>query len=85
MMFLKSLVGAVAATGAFLCCASNASADVACAGHVCWHVTERYEFPPRAHVVVHPDDWHWGPRERFAFREHEGRGYWRGSHWIDIH
>jgi hypothetical protein len=23
-----------------------------------------------------------GPRERFTFREHEGRGYWHGGKWV---
>jgi len=41
-----------------------------------------YDFPHEAGVVVHEDDWHWGPHERYAFREHEGRGYWRGGKWV---
>lgn len=32
-------------------------------------------------VVVHEDDWKWGPSEKYTFREHEGRGYWRGDTW----
>ena len=40
------------------------------------------EMRPWSKVVVHEDDWKWGPHEHFAFREHEGRGYWRGSRWI---
>ena len=55
--------------------ALNASAAVVCSGKVCWHAREAFEYPAAAGVVVHPDDWRWGPRERFVWREHEGRGY----------
>jgi len=60
----------------------NASAAIVCNGNVCWHAREAYEYPPEARVVVHPDDWRWGPGERFVWREHEGRGYWRDNRWI---
>jgi hypothetical protein len=36
-------------------------------------------FPPEARVVAHEDNWRWGQREGFSFREHEGHGYWRGG------
>jgi hypothetical protein len=49
--------------------------------NTCWHTHEAYEFPHEAGVVVHEDNWRWGPHEKFVFREHEGRGYWRGSKW----
>jgi hypothetical protein len=58
------------------------SAAIVCQGHTCWHVHEAYDFPHEAGVVVHEDNWHWGPRERYSFREHEGRGYWRGGRWV---
>jgi hypothetical protein len=53
----------------------------ACVGPVCWHTSERYEYPPDANVVVHQNDWRWGPNEKYSWREHEGRGYWRGERW----
>jgi hypothetical protein len=33
-------------------------------------------------VVVHEDNWKAGPDIRF--REHEGRGYWKGDTWTDF-
>ena len=60
----------------------GASAAIVCQGNVCWHVHEAYDFPHEAGVVVHKDDWHWGPHEKFRFREHEGRGYWHGEKWV---
>jgi hypothetical protein len=33
-------------------------------------------------MIIHDDDWRWGPSERFTFREHEGRGYWKGDSWV---
>ena len=79
-MALLALVGAWAvalSTG-------PASAGVVCAGDVCWHTHEAYDYPPDAAVVVHPDDWRWKNDEHFAWREHEGRGYWRGGEWREF-
>lgn len=59
----------------------NASADVACAGPVCWHVQERYEYPPSAGVTIHEETWKAGPG--VTFREHRGRGYWSGDRWTE--
>jgi hypothetical protein len=60
---------------------SSASAAIVCTGDVCWHTHESYTYPPDARVVVHEDSWHWGPSEKYTFREHEGRGYWHGDKW----
>jgi len=75
---------ASAAIGAGLLAASavSASAAIACTGNVCWHTHEVYDYPPDARVVVHDDNWRWGPHDRYVFREHEGRGYWRGNAWM---
>jgi len=62
--------------------AFGASAAIVWQRDVCWHTHEAYDFPHEAGVVVHEDNWHWGPREHFRFREHEGRGYWRGGRWM---
>jgi hypothetical protein len=37
-----------------------------------------------ARVIIHPDDWYWGAREHYAWREHEGRGYRRGDLWVEF-
>jgi hypothetical protein len=79
----KILLGAVTGAGLLAFSAVSASAAIVCSGSVCWHTHERYVYPPDAAVVVHPDDWRWGPSEHFTFREHEGRGYWRGDRWMD--
>jgi hypothetical protein len=84
-MKLLSKTLASAAIGAGLLAAStmSASAAIACRGNVCWHTHESYDYPPDARIVVHEDNWHWGPREKFIFREHEGRGYWRDNRWTE--
>jgi hypothetical protein len=79
----KSLLGATMCAGVITFSAISASAAVVCRGSVCWHSHETYEYPAGAHVVIHPDDWKWGPREHFAWREHEGRGYWNGRRWSE--
>jgi hypothetical protein len=61
--------------------AVTASAAIVCRGDVCWHTHERYTYPRDSGVTVHEDNWHWGPNEKYTFREHEGRGYWHGEKW----
>jgi hypothetical protein len=74
---------AVAAIGAGLLAVSavSASAAIACSGNVCWHTHEVFRYPPEARIIIHDDDWKWGPTEHYRFHEHEGRGYWRGDRW----
>ncbi len=63
--------------------ASAASAAIACNGEGhCWHIKHAYAYKPEYGVVVHPDNWKWGPAEHYEWREHAGRGYWRNGVWI---
>ena len=78
----KALASAAIGAGLLATSAMSASAAIVCSGHVCWHTHDAYDYPHGAGVVVHEDDWKWGPREKFVFREHEGRGYWRGGRWV---
>ena len=78
----KSLIGAAIGASALAISAGGASAAIVCNGNTCWHAHDAYRYPPEARVVVHDDNWRWGPHEHYAFREHEGRGYWRGGRWI---
>lgn len=78
----KIVLGAVMGAGVLALTAASASAAVVCNGDVCWHTPGAYVYPPEAGVVVRPDDWRWGPHEHYMWREHEGRGYWRGDSWI---
>lgn len=78
----NTLVVAAIGAGLVIISAASASAAVVCSRSVCWHTREAYEYPAAARAVVHPDDWRWGPHERYSWREHEGRGYWRGGKWV---
>jgi len=78
----KTLLGATAGMGLLAMSAVSASAAIVCSGNVCWHTPQTYSYPPEARIIVHPDSWRWGPSERFSWREHEGRGYWRGNDWV---
>jgi hypothetical protein len=80
-MLRKFLSGTAISAGVIVASMSGASAAIVCQGHTCWHTHEAYDYPPRAGIVVHEDNWRWGPRERYVFREHEGRGYWHGGRW----
>jgi len=78
----KSLLCAAIGIGIFALSAASASAAIVCSGRVCWHAHGGYNYPRSAGVVVHDDNWRWGPHQHYTFREHEGRGYWRGGRWI---
>ena len=75
----KTLLGTALGAGLLALSSVGASAAIVCSGNVCWHAHERLAYPSEARVVVHEDDWRPGPR--IQFREHEGRGYWRGDSW----
>jgi hypothetical protein len=79
----KILTAAVIGAGALALSAASASAAIVCSENVCWHTHESYQYPADARVIVHPDDWRWGPSEHYTWREHEGRGYWRGERWME--
>jgi hypothetical protein len=81
-MLRKILSAAAIGAVAVMMSTFSASAAIVCQGQTCWHTHGAYDFPHEAGVVVHEDNWHWGPHEKFAFREHEGRGYWRGGKWV---
>jgi hypothetical protein len=78
----KTLLGTAFGAVALAASALSASAAIICSGPSCWQVREAYSYPREAGVVVHPDNWRWGPNEHFTWREQEGRGYWRGDKWI---
>ena len=77
-----ALAAAVCVFGA-VTVATNASAAIACNREGdCWHVKNRYNYHPEFGVVVHPDGWRWAVHEKYRWREHPGRGYWRNGIWI---
>jgi hypothetical protein len=79
----KTLATAAIGAGLLATSTMGASAAIACSGNVCWHTHETFTYPPDARVVIHEDNWRWGPKDRYVFREHEGRGYWHGDRWTE--
>jgi len=64
---------------------SAASARVVCnAEGDCWHTHSDYDYRPEFGLTVHPDNWKWKEGERHAWREHDGRGYWKGGSWVEF-
>jgi hypothetical protein len=60
----------------------NATARIVCnSDGDCWHVHEDYDYPPAARLHIHPDTWRWDEGQHFVWKEHPGRGYWRGDEW----
>ena len=79
----KTAAIAILAAGFVVASASAASAAIACnAEGQCWHVRHPYTYPPAYGVVVHPNNWRWGPGAHYVWREHAGRGYWRNGVWV---
>jgi hypothetical protein len=71
----KVLLTLAAGTGALAFSFLAASAAIVCTGNVCWHTQEQYSYPPDAR----DDSWLAAPH--VIFREHAGRGYWKGDTW----
>ena len=83
-MNIRGRIVALALAGLGLAALSsiNASARIVCSPDgACWHVHDDYTYPPAAGVIIHPDDWAWKQGEHYSWREHPGRGYWRGNQW----
>jgi len=80
----KVLAAALFSAGTLALTAQAASAEIVCneVDHVCWHVRHRYTYPGEVQIVVHPDNWHWRRHAHYVWREHHGRGYWRGGVWV---
>jgi calcineurin-like phosphoesterase len=79
--FGKIMVGMMMGASVLAVSAASASAAIVCSGNECWHTHDAFEYPREAHVIVHPDNWRWGPRDHYTWHEHEGRGYWLGGAW----
>ena len=84
MTRLKKLaLTALVAGGALAGMATAADARIVCnAGGYCWHARNTYAYRPEYGVVVHEDNWRWGPTDHYRWREHAGRGYWRDNRWV---
>jgi hypothetical protein len=79
----KFVFGSLMGASILALSAVGASAAIVCAGNACWHTQDTYDYPSEARVVVHKDDWKWGAKDKYSWREHEGRGYWSGDRWTD--
>jgi hypothetical protein len=85
MSFKKKLVAIGAA--ALALAATSASAAVVCNDEGdCWHVKGEAKYKPELKLHVYGDDWKFADKDkdRYRWREHEGRGYWRSGVWIGI-
>ena len=84
MSLKKLLLGALGA-GAIIATASSASAAIVCNREGdCWHTATRYAYKPSFGLTIHTDNWKWraADKDRFHWREHDGRGYWRKGVWV---
>ena len=80
--FSTLTIAALMGAGSLALISTNASASVVCnQDGDCWHTQADYAYQPEFGVTVHPNAWKWTEGEKHAWREHEGRGYWRGGSW----
>ena len=78
----KLVVLALAGLAIFGMSSLSASARIICnEDGDCWHAPQEYAYPPAAHLLIHPDDWRWKEGDHYAWKEHQGRGYWHGGEW----
>jgi hypothetical protein len=64
---------------------TSASARIVCnVDGDCWHVHEDYTYRPDWGLTVHRDNWKWKEGKHFSWREHKGRGYWKGGNWEEF-
>ena len=83
-MKLLNAITFVALTGvsAVALISTSASAGIVCnSDGDCWHTQTDYQYQPTFGLTVHPNDWKWNEGEKHAWREHEGKGYWKGGSW----
>jgi hypothetical protein len=79
----KLAAAALLSAGTLALSAASASAAIVCNQEgECWHVHHAYNYQPTFGLVVHPNNWAWGPNEHYVWREHTGRGYWHNGIWI---
>jgi hypothetical protein len=82
MTLNKALLGTLMGASVLALTMASASAAIVCSGNTCWHVKESHQYPADSRVTMHDDNWKWGSNDKYAWREHEGRGYWRDDKWI---
>lgn len=82
---LKLAAAAALGAGLLGLTATSASAAVVCnRDGDCWHTRNHYHYRPEFGLTVYPNNWRWHHRDhdRYHWREHHGRGYWRSGVWI---
>jgi hypothetical protein len=64
---------------------TSASARVVCnEDGDCWHTQSDHVYAPTLGLTTHEDNWKWKEGEKHTWREHEGKGYWKGNSWTDF-
>jgi hypothetical protein len=64
---------------------TSASARIVCnEDGDCWHTQTERVYPPGLGLTIHDNDWKWREGERHSWREHEGKGYWKGGTWKEF-
>jgi len=83
--FSAIALAAVMGVSAVTLASTNASAAIVCnQDGDCWHTQAEYAYQPSFGLSVHQNDWKWKEGEKHAWREHEGKGYWKGSNWTSF-
>jgi hypothetical protein len=83
MRYVKSAIIGLLGTVAL---ATSASAAIVCNDEGdCWRVKEKHTYPSGVNVQIYDDDWTWGDRPNYRWRDAgPKRGYWSRGVWIDF-
>jgi hypothetical protein len=82
MTTFRSLALGALATVSVAALTGSASARIVCNDEGdCWHTNTVDVFPPALGLTIHEDNWKWGSGDKYRWREHEGKGYWKGGQW----
>jgi hypothetical protein len=80
--FNAMTIAALMSVGGMALISTSASAAVVCnQDGDCWHTQTDYNYQPAFNLTVHENDWKWKEGDKHAWREHEGKGYWKGHDW----
>jgi hypothetical protein len=83
MTTFRSLALGAIVTVSVAALTGSASARIVCNEEGdCWHSKTVEVFPPALGLTIHEDNWKWAEGEKKQhWREHEGKGYWKGDKW----
>ena len=84
-IFDKITFAALMGVGALALMGGSASARTVCnEDGDCWHATTDYDYQPAFGLTIHQTTGNGRRARSMPWREHEGKGYWKGGSWKEF-